>query len=849
MDRSTRGFRKKLAPYTGGLFGAGKKRTTRGKHEFNPIMVEKQELIMLFSGFLLAGIFIIFILYEEKWHKNYDLVITVVFYVLLATIISSLVALFISDSTNPRLRGSIKKKAYFSIIGIFLIVAGSSLFIYWHDDGGILPLSAWIIAYFGFFFFIIASRTMSKFESYRFLIFFVGAIILVLVPGHEVMDVMGTDFPLLPLDPINTVLLIIGSVFTTMGILLLRERSGNFGIWITGLIVLFLVPLHEYISFVDESRIELFDQSYAILGTFFLFVGYMMFFYRFRHYMAMSGAVFTGNKLYERGKYNEAEKHYWKAFWILETMGNIMDYDIIWGNLGNILVKRNDHNGALAYFEMGISINGNNDMLWNDKGNLFYLLGDYKKAIEAYQHGIDLNGQNPVLFQNLGVAQSASGSHEHAILSYGCAIKLDPKYEKAWHNKGRAYHDLGDFKNALTAYDSTLRLNQQSYAWLDRGEVLFNLERYEEALKSFNRAIKFYSDDPDAWIHLGTCHYALRMYDKAIADFNKAIELDDTLTLPYNLLGNSYVMMRDLPRAKQYYEEAIARNPDYSRAKFNLARIQARLNEDAIDAYESAVGSTDRQRLNDEWFEEAIAYYNNAIQTDPANSRAWRGRGNLLFKIGKLSSAISSYTKAVEHDPDNATLHNLLGISQRKTGHLEDALRSFEEATRLDPSDCDFWNNKGNVLYLMGKFNDALKAYNHAIDIYPDNQSALSNRRLCITQLKSDIKVETVPLMSTVAEFMNLIKEFRDLGFKVDILENLLQEGKSNTILQGFNDYKERVLKIKLMEAELSEIPLDEKTRGRLREIMRDPAQIGVITELVNEVKMRAGQGTASTSV
>jgi len=91
-----------------------------------------------------------------------------------------------------------------------------------------------------------------------------------------------------------------------------------------------------------------------------------------------------------------------------------------------------------------------------------------------------------------------------------------------------------------------------------------------------------------------------------------------------------------------------------------------------------------------------------------------------------------------------------------------------------------------------------------------------------------------------LADFMALIKEFRDLGFKVDILESLLQEGKPNTILKGFNDYKERVLKIKAMEAELTDLSLDERSRSKLREMMRDPAQINSITEVVAEVKKRA---------
>lgn len=809
---------------------------------FDPVMIGIQEFIMLFSGLMLLAVFLIFVFFKDQWYENFSLINNIILLIFGGIAVSGFLILFFISSDTPRLQGSMRKKVVFSIIGLILLV-GSSITLYQlRNEQGISTIVLGNIALFGLFFLIISSESMSSQEAIRFFFFFIGTLMLLMVPIHESMNVLTEgSFSQLPLSELNLALIVLGMSFTILGIYLLRERSGYFGVWLLGILIFALIPLHEIdqFNFINSESYQTFDQSIGIIGAFLLMSGYMMFFYRYRQFMVMSGSIFLGNRYFKEGRTVEADQQYWKAFWILEKMGNIMDYDVIWGNLGNIFTRRKDYNAALAYFEMGITINPTNDMLWNDKGNLFYLIEDHRKAIAAFKQGIALNDTDKYLYQNLGVAQSAIGLHEDAILNYDRAIALDPKYEKAWHNKGKSLHDLGDFDGALTAYDAALRLNQESPAWLDRGDVLYLLERFDEALKSYDRAIRSSSDNPEAWIHRGVCLYALQMYEKAITDFRKATELDDSLTVPYNLLGNAFAQLGDLLRAKQFYGIAIQKKSDYSRARFNLARTMAKLGEDALEAYESAVQVTARQRLNEVWFEEAIQYYNEILDGNPEDARAWKGRANLLLKIGKLNKAISSYRKAVEFEPTNPRTFNLLGIAQRKTQQLEDALSSFEQATLLDPKYFEAWNNKGNVLYLMGQFHHALQAYNQAIDLSPDYRSAIQNRHRCITQLKSDIQVESVPLKSTVEEYMTTIETYREQGYKVDILENLLQEGKPHVILSGFEDYKRRVGRLKIIEGELEELNIEDDMKERIRGILNDPALLSLILEVIDDAKRK----------
>jgi tetratricopeptide (TPR) repeat protein len=55
--------------------------------------------------------------------------------------------------------------------------------------------------------------------------------------------------------------------------------------------------------------------------------------------------------------------------------------------------------------------------------------------------------------------------------------------------------------------------------------VLYNLQRYEEAIASYDKAIECNSLDAEAWGNRGGALYMLQRYEDAIASFDKAIQI------------------------------------------------------------------------------------------------------------------------------------------------------------------------------------------------------------------------------------------------------------------------------------------------------------------------------------
>ncbi len=97
-----------------------------------------------------------------------------------------------------------------------------------------------------------------------------------------------------------------------------------------------------------------------------------------------------------------------------------------------------------------------------------------------------------------------------------------------WLEKALCLHDLERYDEALESFDRAIELDANDpWAWALRGYVLNNLKRYEEALESFDKAIELEHNNRYYWYLRGNLLNSIKRYDEALVSFDKAIELDD----------------------------------------------------------------------------------------------------------------------------------------------------------------------------------------------------------------------------------------------------------------------------------------------------------------------------------
>ena len=88
------------------------------------------------------------------------------------------------------------------------------------------------------------------------------------------------------------------------------------------------------------------------------------------------------------------------------------------------------------------------------------------------------------------------------------------------------------------------------------------MQRYREAKKSFERAIRADRDYADAYNNLGVVFYESRKYSAAVKQYRLAIARDDTSASFFSNLGAAYFSRRQFDPAVEAYERALQLDPD-----------------------------------------------------------------------------------------------------------------------------------------------------------------------------------------------------------------------------------------------------------------------------------------------
>ena len=183
---------------------------------------------------------------------------------------------------------------------------------------------------------------------------------------------------------------------------------------------------------------------------------------------------------------------------------------------------------------------------------------------------------------------------------------------------------------------------------------------------------------------------------------------------PYEILDAEEYVRRGLEaqqqgeseQAIQYYNKAIELNPS------------------SADAYNSrGIAYAKKDEL-----ERAIQNFGKAIELNPSSADAYNNRGNVYSDKGELDRAIQDYNKALELNPNDAVAYNNRGIAYDNKGDFDQAIQDYNISIKLKPDFAEVYHHRGVAYGEKGDFEQAMQDYNKAIDLKPDFADAYFNR-------------------------------------------------------------------------------------------------------------------------
>lgn len=222
------------------------------------------------------------------------------------------------------------------------------------------------------------------------------------------------------------------------------------------------------------------------------------------------------------------------------------------------------------------------------------------------------------------------------MLAIPVAMSQDAEY---WIAQTKSDYSNGSYSLALDDIDQYLLINQSdTWGWNFRANLLLKMEKYQEALESFNMVIALDPSNAEAY------------NDRALI----------------------------LSGAKNQDEEA-------------LASLETALQIDSLNAntwYNKGMILEKIGRYN-----ESLEAYSRATDLDEGLGRAWHRQGHVLMLTGRYSESLASLEKAVELNSENAEAWNDKGMVLMKLERNDEAQECFQKAAQLDPSNSFYQQN------------------------------------------------------------------------------------------------------------------------------------------------------------
>lgn len=266
---------------------------------------------------------------------------------------------------------------------------------------------------------------------------------------------------------------------------------------------------------------------------------------------------------------------------------------------------------AIDCYEKLLEFDVDTAQIYYELGHLYMSKEDKLNSVSAFKLAVDRDPENPFFNNSLGYAYAKAELYDDAIEHYQKAISLNPDPE--WTSivcqaLGSIYaENKGNVEAAVSTYQAGIILDPKNYdLYIALGDIYMADYDLDQAIRSYCDAITLNPDEARAYSKVGIALWEKDYLEEALVAYHKAVELSPENEYAQNNLGILYLDgLADAEEALEYFEEAIALNPNYTLAYFNAGRASQEMGftNDAANYYQMAI---DLNRLTNELDEEDI---------------------------------------------------------------------------------------------------------------------------------------------------------------------------------------------------------------------------------------------------
>ncbi|CAM0945041.1 unnamed protein product [Alopecurus aequalis] len=252
-----------------------------------------------------------------------------------------------------------------------------------------------------------------------------------------------------------------------------------------------------------------------------------------------------------------------------------------------------------------------------EAGNASYKKKDFETAIQHYTKAMELDDEDISYLTNRAAVYIEMGKYDECIkdcdkaVERGRELRADYKMvARALTRKGTALAKLAknskDYDIAIETYQKALtehrnpdtlkRLNEAEKAKKDleqqeyydpkladeereKGNDMFKQQKYPEAIKHYNEALKRNPKDVRVYSNRAACYTKLGAMPEGLKDAEKCIELDPTFSKGYTRKGAVQFFMKEHEKAMETYQAGLKHDPNNQELLDGIRRCVEQINK------------------------------------------------------------------------------------------------------------------------------------------------------------------------------------------------------------------------------------------------------------------------------
>ncbi|EOA37530.1 hypothetical protein CARUB_v10011737mg [Capsella rubella] len=251
--------------------------------------------------------------------------------------------------------------------------------------------------------------------------------------------------------------------------------------------------------------------------------------------------------------------------------------------LGNAAYKKKEFETAIHHYSTAIEIDDEDISYITNLAAVYLEMGEYNACIEDCDKAVERGRELRSDYKMIARALTRKGTALTKLAK--CAKDYEPAIE-AFQKALTEHRNPDTLEKRHEAERAKKECEQKEYfdpkigeEEREKGNEFFKEQKYPDAIKHYNEAIKWNPKDPKAYSNRSACYTKLGAMPDGLKDADKCIELDPTFSKGYSRKAAVQFFLKEYDNAMETYQEGLKHDPNNQELLDGVRRCVQQINK------------------------------------------------------------------------------------------------------------------------------------------------------------------------------------------------------------------------------------------------------------------------------